>query len=621
MKRKTKLASLAISLALATTITYVGCRKDSKHDVNNNSSSLVTSVPNARLKHSYSAVQYDAGLGMLAFKDANSYRQVLSSLSDEKKNFQFDNGKTENLLQLLAPKHLHGDELYDTLVNNSPLSDTVIATLLKGNHVHGKIKKVLEQNLAFSENIETLFNNVGLESNIIQEINNLRSNYIPQDFILLAFQSQFPGFKSYLNKFLQEEFIFLKNGGDPQDPNNPANKVKVDRTLATLFNENKEIKIGNSIMIMLPGRDVYIKNGDINTLNYVRKNGTVPINTPKGVEPDNGYAIANGPAPVDTNILVIPVDQVNGACGGVISNQPSSSERLSFSSGIKGTGLTYYWNFGDGYVSYKENPTHRFPTKGDFNVTVVVYDAEGVGCTPIGTSQVGTGNSTNGTQCAIPNTNGASFSVSGNYLSVSANATGLPFGVTYSWDFGDLGFAGGNPATHNYQVAGSYPVTLIATDANGCTWTHVQTITVTSPPPASTGNCCDKRDKAMDHWNSLDSKHKFRHILNVKHAFTASTDRVSGEVITYHKFIFANWWIISLNQSSVNISGTVYNTHGNTFCTGSEYVTPTINNGNAFWNTASYNTSADPVYTDLNSVFSSATAFGYTDVLYVSDCQ
>jgi PKD repeat protein len=507
------------------------------------------------------------------------------------------------------------------LVNNSPLSDTVIASLLKGNHVHGKIKKVLLQNLAFSEYIENLFNNIGLESSIIQEVNNLRSNNIPQDFVLLSFQSQFPGFKSYLNKFMQDEFIFLKNGGDPQDPNNPANKVRVDRTLAALFNANQEIKVGNSIMVMLPKRDVMIKNGDINILNYIRKNGILPINIPKGTEPDNGFPIKIAPAPVDSNIVVQPVEQVNGACGGTISNQPSASARYSFSSGIKGTGLTYYWNFGDGYVSFKENPTHTFPDRGVFNVTVTVYDSEGSGCTPPSGFQVGNGsNTTNGTACTIAG-NGH-VNISSNYNNVIFTATGLSSSYDYSWTFGDGGSAHGAQVNHSYQVGGTYPVTLIVTDNSGCTWSYASSIQVSNPQqPIVTPSCCDKYDKVMDSWHSPDSYHKFRHILNVKSLLIGSS-RVSGEVITYHKFIFANWWIIYPNSSSVNVSGNVYAQDiNNNSCGRTLPISYTLNNGWALWNTASYDPLVAPIYTEYNSATSSATAFGVTDVLSVSSCK
>lgn len=72
-------------------------------------------------------------------------------------------------------------------------------------------------------------------------------------------------------------------------------------------------------------------------------------------------------------------------------------------------------------------------------------------------------------------------------LSVTADASGSTPGSapisSYSFNFGDGSAAGpqSSPtATHSYQSAGSYPVTVTVTDANGLTSTATQTVTVSA---------------------------------------------------------------------------------------------------------------------------------------------
>ena len=53
--------------------------------------------------------------------------------------------------------------------------------------------------------------------------------------------------------------------------------------------------------------------------------------------------------------------------------------------------------------------------------------------------------------------------------------------VTYVWDFGDTGQAGGQQVSHTYAAAGTYTATVTVTDAGGKSGTATVTITVTAP--------------------------------------------------------------------------------------------------------------------------------------------
>jgi gliding motility-associated-like protein len=60
----------------------------------------------------------------------------------------------------------------------------------------------------------------------------------------------------------------------------------------------------------------------------------------------------------------------------------------------------------------------------------------------------------------------------GNYLGAPSIFTPLPAGgtgpYTFLWNFGDGGISGDSVATHQFSGTGNYPVSVTATDANGC---------------------------------------------------------------------------------------------------------------------------------------------------------
>ena len=107
------------------------------------------------------------------------------------------------------------------------------------------------------------------------------------------------------------------------------------------------------------------------------------------------------------------------------------------------------------------------------------------------------GNTKTGNAASVTVTNGAAakrqaapapaFQTTSTGLDVAVDATsvtsasGAPI-VSYAWDFGDTATAAGVTAGHRYAQAGSYPVTLTATDADGVELSITQSVDVTAPP-------------------------------------------------------------------------------------------------------------------------------------------
>ncbi|MBI1268214.1 MAG: PKD domain-containing protein [Cryomorphaceae bacterium] len=149
------------------------------------------------------------------------------------------------------------------------------------------------------------------------------------------------------------------------------------------------------------------------------------------------------------------------------------------SSWIAGPGnaiTSYSWNFGDATpLGAGTFVSHTYASAGVFNVTLTVTN--GNGCVssiskPVTITSVGipTLNYSPPTVCVGEPVNFSSF---------AANA------VTYTWDFGDgATFIGPNPS-HTYTavpLGGSATVTVVATDANGCTKSTSVTFPVNPAP-------------------------------------------------------------------------------------------------------------------------------------------
>lgn len=138
----------------------------------------------------------------------------------------------------------------------------------------------------------------------------------------------------------------------------------------------------------------------------------------------------------------------------------------------------YLWDFGDGTTSTLLNPNHIYTTGGNYQVTLTVTDAAGCSTTK-----------TLANALHIPGPS-ASFSLSNNHgcqpLTIILNDSSQN-ALTHFWSFGDGDTSLVASPVHTFNTAGSYLVTLIVKDANGCQsiFTHPDTIKVYNKPVAA----------------------------------------------------------------------------------------------------------------------------------------
>ena len=127
-------------------------------------------------------------------------------------------------------------------------------------------------------------------------------------------------------------------------------------------------------------------------------------------------------------------------------------------------------NYGNGAFGNTQNSTYTYNTPGIYSITYSVINS--LGCTTsvyrpnyilVHAPPAASFTPTSDSLCHI-NTSSTTF---------TNNTTGTQ-PITYNWDFGDgLGSTAVSPS-HAYSTPGSFTVTLIATDANGCKDTVVQ---------------------------------------------------------------------------------------------------------------------------------------------------
>jgi len=132
----------------------------------------------------------------------------------------------------------------------------------------------------------------------------------------------------------------------------------------------------------------------------------------------------------------------------------------------EGDALAYSWDFGDGGGSTGKNPRHTYTSAGQFVVTLVVTDGQGMASKPKReTISVKENRQPQADFESAPRKGNAPLTVT--FRNRSSDLDGDVVGFT--WDFGDgSGSTGKNPK-HTYTSAGQFVVSLVATDDQGMT--------------------------------------------------------------------------------------------------------------------------------------------------------
>ena len=160
---------------------------------------------------------------------------------------------------------------------------------------------------------------------------------------------------------------------------------------------------------------------------------------------------------------------------------PSTFELINFSdtsSDYDGNIVNWTWDFGDGNLSYEQNPTHYYQENQVYTVTLTVRDNDGE---TNSTSEIIT--ISNSAPLAnftfSPLTPSTIYIISFIDLSTDSYVTI----VNFTWYFGDGNISFTQNTSHQYTEIGQYIILLQVRDDDGATDTHDKMINVTNAIP------------------------------------------------------------------------------------------------------------------------------------------
>ncbi|KAA0004495.1 MAG: PKD domain-containing protein [Thermoplasmata archaeon] len=167
---------------------------------------------------------------------------------------------------------------------------------------------------------------------------------------------------------------------------------------------------------------------------------------------------------------------------------PTDMDTLHFSdnsSDLDGFIVNWTWNFGDGNVSYEQNPSHQYADDGTYNVTLTVRDNDGA--VNITEKAIYVGNVLPSADFSYLPPNPADIDI----ITFNASASHDPDGsiANYTWDFGDGNTDYGCVSFHRYISDGNYTVKLTVEDEDGGINFTEKNITVLNCPPVSNFSC------------------------------------------------------------------------------------------------------------------------------------
>lgn len=160
--------------------------------------------------------------------------------------------------------------------------------------------------------------------------------------------------------------------------------------------------------------------------------------------------------PESTTVTVeLPVANPGGNYQGGVT-QPIAFDG-SVSSGISGTPLNFFWDFGDGNNASGESPIHSYDDEGLYTVTLIVEDgfsASEPSATLVSVS------------LPVANAGGPYEQLVGSLVNFDGSASVGSSGnmLNYIWEFGDGGTATGATPSYSYASEGSYTASLIVED-------------------------------------------------------------------------------------------------------------------------------------------------------------
>lgn len=205
------------------------------------------------------------------------------------------------------------------------------------------------------------------------------------------------------------------------------------------------------------------------------------------------YGVYNAKLTVTTifnckDSVVKPVEVWDEPIAGFDFTSRCDNEPISFTnrSGYNTSDVSWSWSFGDGASGNQENPTHLYPTFGDYTVLLTITNSKG--CQDTVSQQVAVYPLPRADFLAPP----VCFGLATQFEDQTEIAAPGELNA-YRWEFGQGGASTSfGQAALTYPTPGIYPVELWVRSADGCLDSMTQSITVWPRPVVqfSTENVC-----------------------------------------------------------------------------------------------------------------------------------
>jgi PKD repeat protein len=173
-------------------------------------------------------------------------------------------------------------------------------------------------------------------------------------------------------------------------------------------------------------------------------------------------------SPVPVNLNVTTSFDGSASCAGPLTGASICSSTAAI--------VSYSWDFGDGFTATGRTTTHRYSRAGTFTVKLTVVNDHGIAASKTQSLDVAAVTPPAGDWVSSPAAPAVGQTVQFNASGIQA-AAGHSI-VKYDWNFGDGGTAVGVITSHVFATAGTWNVTLIATDDTSQTTTRTHSVSV-----------------------------------------------------------------------------------------------------------------------------------------------
>ncbi|AKB57277.1 cell surface protein [Methanosarcina barkeri 227] len=201
--------------------------------------------------------------------------------------------------------------------------------------------------------------------------------------------------------------------------------------------------------------------------------GTYTVNLTVSNEDGNDSEVKTGYIKVSSLSSAKPVANFS-----VTPTSGKTPLNVKFTDASTGSPTSWFWNFGDGSKSYRQNPIHKYSKAGIYTVNLTVKNAKGRN-TVTKTDYIKVITKPVANFSATPTSGKTPLKVT-----FADTSTGIP--DKWIWDFGDGSKTFHQNPTHKYSKAGIYTVNLTVKNAKGRnTVTKTEYIKVITKPVAN----------------------------------------------------------------------------------------------------------------------------------------